>query len=298
MDDTDEISEIISSCKDYNSQLSKCMHSLDESLNVIYSSAEESSKIVNRYFGDLLESVTALIKENEEEMLAKIDSLKSNVVQPLTQSMKLVQQKLMNSENILEECKAIKETKLDKVSYNLKLAALDRMTVSVGSLPEVPALHNMPVLTVSMNHSCSNDIKKQLKNVGEIICACPVQFTNWKELPGSISLHWQEMNEEELEDPKFCIRYCRGNMKKRNSSTGSFTMVYPGSDDSSLIIRNLELGAFYSFQVAYSNETMARNKIFSNIIWSYPLVLSTSLPHYRKYRNLVVIFCFIFSVPI
>ncbi|XP_013780331.1 cytokine receptor-like factor 3 [Limulus polyphemus] len=268
------LEETVSCAKDYQKQLQDLLLKLDEAEAQLKRSAEDAREYINSYFKDLTEKLLTVIKQRQENLSNEITIRCKEKIKPLSECRYLIEDKLETAVNVCMEGEHILIEECDISSEDVKL--LCDKSQYFGSLPEVPAPSEVPHFSVDFNSNLYKDLMQAILSDGVILVQNAIEITNVEEKPGALVVHWNEIDDENNQEPhKYHLQCCRGDARNNPEVVSNFYDVYKGND-THYIIRDVECDVPYSFRVS------RRPKNDSNFgPWSLIYTSTTTLPPYE-----------------
>lgn len=166
----------------------------------------------------------------------------------------------------------------DVITHNKSLDALifDRNTSTLGSLPEVPQLKEVPCISYNFEPTVHKEIIDSCKSYGSITSIAPVQISSLVEKPGSILVIFEGI---EQEDKLTDIQEFRLQKAFMNAKVIDYQDCYIGSE-SQYLVRDLQINETYLFRVCCKFEGSS-----SWSSWSIPQSAKTTIKSYSWKEN-------------
>ncbi|XP_060527310.1 cytokine receptor-like factor 3 [Cylas formicarius] len=241
-----EIKETLAAAQSYLNNLNLVNGELKNAEKQIRETYEETVKNISDTFSNLEKCLEHLLKIRRNALLEEAEQIKERGLLPLKQSLKIVSEKIDNTNQLIVLGQAInKSGNDDTVDAFLGSASL------LGTLPEVPELKEVPFISFQVEPSHRQDIETICSNFGEIYHIGPVQIKTAQEKPGAILVEWEQRidNEDRCRDvQEFRLQRVSGDVTKYTNLTDHFLDCYIGAD-TQFLARDLQVSRPYSFRV-------------------------------------------------
>lgn len=188
--DSKEVEETLSAAYDYLECLKKLKQQVETAEAQVNTTAEETENKIETIFSNLIENinrallqrkqhlldetkkVTAVFVEFTEVLHSKLQ-IKSRKTKPLQECQGIISSRL----NVTRQC--IKEG--DQLLSSKQLSLLDNFAAnarSIGCLPAVPDLTDVPLVTLQVDANIEDEILKMCSSLGTVFHTPPVQVSS------------------------------------------------------------------------------------------------------------------------
>uniref|UniRef100_A0A3P8WZR8 Cytokine receptor-like factor 3 n=1 Tax=Cynoglossus semilaevis TaxID=244447 RepID=A0A3P8WZR8_CYNSE len=183
-----EAKESIEAAQNYRSELQLRLHGLSQARTQVQGSSCQAREALRRHFLELQAAVTRLLSERLTTLLSEVDTIEAESVKPLDECQSLIEHGVSQADELLREGEAA----LHCVPGEDKLGTFNKkaMHIQLDSLPEVPALVDVPCVAAQVDNSLLVLLRDQVSRHGSIFSQPPVQIEELQERPGGIMVRW------------------------------------------------------------------------------------------------------------
>ncbi|KAL4597501.1 cytokine receptor-like factor 3, partial [Arapaima gigas] len=230
-------------------------------------SATQTREALRRHFQELEAGVLRLLNERLAVLLDEVDAIEQDSVRPLDDCQKLIEHGVNTADELLREGEeaAIRCSigeKDDKLGSFTKKA----LQIQLDSLPEVPALVDVPCLSAQLDDSLLPSVSERIACHGSVASHPPVQIEELVERPGGVLVRWCKVDED------FTVQDYR--LQFRRSNATQYEDAYIGKDSEFLVL-HLDPHADHLFRVCARGDGRSEWSP-----WSIPQMGYTTLaPH-------------------
>ncbi|KAL3279931.1 hypothetical protein HHI36_017437 [Cryptolaemus montrouzieri] len=274
--DSSEINETLKAAQSYLQKLKDLDDEIKNAQAQITNTSEEAESNLLGNFSSLQEYIIKLLAKRKCELLDKILTAREEGITPLSNCSSIVKKKIEETEKLIDLGNLLQEGRIKDTDKGLE--KFTKKSAQLGSLPEVPALKEVPYISFDFDDSCESDLADILSNYGNVTRIAPIQICQMTEKPGAILVEWQivDLEEKSVDIQEFCLQKTCGDALLHKLS---FQTCYQGVD-SQYLVKDLKVDEFYSFQVSCKFE--GSNQLSR---WSLPQKFKTTLKPFSWKEN-------------
>ncbi|KAG7459528.1 hypothetical protein MATL_G00211640 [Megalops atlanticus] len=198
-----EAKESIEAAQNYRSELQQRLHGLSQARKQVRGSSSQTREALRRHFQELQTALARLLGERLAALLQEVDAIEQDSVRPLDDCQKLIEQGVSTADELLREGEAAIRCgeKDDKLGSFTKKA----LQIQLDSLPEVPALVDVPCLSAQLDDSLLHVVRERVSRHGSVASHPPVQIEELVERPGSVLVRWCKVRPRPPPDPPYLL---------------------------------------------------------------------------------------------
>ncbi|TKS91307.1 Cytokine receptor-like factor 3 [Collichthys lucidus] len=237
-----EAKESIEAAQNYRSELQQRLHGLNQARKQVRGSSGQAREVLQRHFTELQAAATRLLTERLSALLAEVDTIEADSVKPLDDCQSLIEHGVGQADDLLREGEAALRCGLGEKEDKLGSFTKKAMHIQLDSLPEVPALVDVPSVSAQLDDSLLGLLRDRVSRHGSVSSHPPVQIEELQERPGSI-----------LVDEDFAAADYRLQYRRSGSGGSQYEDAYIGRDSEFLVL-HLDPHTDYLFRVCARGE--------------------------------------------
>ncbi|KAG7491633.1 hypothetical protein MATL_G00005880 [Megalops atlanticus] len=259
-----EAKESIEAAQNYRSELQQRLHGLNQAHNQVRGSASETREVLRRHFEELQVQVTQLLSDRLGALLQEVDAAERDSLRPLDDCQMLIEQGVSAAEELMREGEAAMRCSIGEKDDKLGSFTKKALQIQLDSLPEVPALTDVPCLSAQLDDSLLPALRERIVRHGSVASCPPVQIEELVERPGGVLVRWSKVDDD-FTAQDYRLQYCR-------SAGCQYEDAYIGKDSEFLVL-HLDPHTDYLFRVSARGEGRTEWSP-----WSVPQIGYTALP--------------------
>ncbi|KAM7371496.1 hypothetical protein PAMP_008732 [Pampus punctatissimus] len=269
-----EAKESIEAAQNYRSELQQRLHGLNQARKQVRGSSGQAREALRRHFGELQTAANRLLAERLTALLAEVDAIEADSVKPLDDCQSLIEHGVGQADELLREGEAALRCGLGEKEDKLGSFTKKAMHIQLDSLPEVPALVDVPCVSAQLDDSLLGLLRDRVSRHGSVSSHPPVQIEELQERPGSILVRWCKVDED------FAAADYRLQYRRSGSGGSQYEDAYIGRDCEFLVL-HLDPHTDYLFRVCARGEGRTEWSP-----WSIPQTgYTTMAPHGAVFVN-------------
>ncbi|XP_069809898.1 cytokine receptor-like factor 3 isoform X2 [Dendropsophus ebraccatus] len=210
-------------------------------------------------------AVSKMLEDRLSALLQRVDAIERDNIKPLDDCQKLLEQGVTTADGLLREGEAAVSCRSGD-HENLSNFTNKALHIQLDSLPEVPALVDVPCLSAQLDDSFLTIARDHITKHGTVASRPPVQIEELIERPGGILVRWCKVDDDFVAQD-FRLQY-------QKHSSGHYEDAYVGSE-CEFIVLHIDPNVDYQFRVCARGD--GRQEWSP---WSVPQLGHTSLvPH-------------------
>lgn len=242
-----EAKESIEAAQNYRSELQQRLHGLNQARKQVRGSSSQAREALRRHFSDLQTAACRLLSDRLTALLSEVDSIEADSVKPLDDCQSLIEHGVGQADELLREGEAALRCGLGEKEDKLGSFTKNALHIQLDSLPEVPALVDVPCVSAQLDDSLLGLLKEKVSRHGSVSSHPPVQIEELQERPGGVLVRWCKVDED-FAAADFRLQY------RRSGSGGSqYEDSYVGRDSEFLVL-HLDAHSDYQFRVCARGE--------------------------------------------
>ncbi|XP_068192193.1 cytokine receptor-like factor 3 [Antennarius striatus] len=263
-----EAKESIEAAQNYRHELQQRLHGLSQARKQVRGSSGQARETLRRHFTELQAAATRLLNERLAALLAEVDAVEADSVRPLDDCQSLIEHGIGQADELLREGEAALRCGLGEKEDKLGSFTKKAMHIQLDSLPEVPALVDVPNVSAQLDDSLLGVFRDRVSRHGAVSSHPPVQIGELQERPGGIMVRWCKVDED------FAAADYRLQYRRSASGGQQYEDAYIGRDSEFLVL-HLDPHVDYLFRVCARGEGRTEWSP-----WSVPQTGDTTLaPH-------------------
>ncbi|XP_023647801.1 cytokine receptor-like factor 3 isoform X2 [Paramormyrops kingsleyae] len=261
-----EAKENIEAAQNYRAELQQRLHGLNQARKQVRGSASQTQEVLRRHFQELQAGVSRLLNERLGLLLEEVDAIEQDSVRPLDDCQKLIEHGVSAADELLREGEAAIRCGIGEKDDKLGSFTKKALQIQLDSLPEVPALVDVPCLSAQLDDSLLSAVTERIARHGSVAAHPPVQIEELVERPGGVLVRWCKVDDDfTVQD--YRLQYRRGNASQ-------YEDAYIGKDSEFLVL-HLDPHTDHLFRVCARGDGRAEWSP-----WSVPQTGYTTLaPH-------------------
>ncbi|XP_061080094.1 cytokine receptor-like factor 3 [Conger conger] len=259
-----EAKESIEAAQNYRAELQQRLHGLSQARKQVRGSSSQTREALKRHFQELQVMVTRLLSERLAGLLQEVDAIEQDSVRPLDDCQKLIEQGVSTADELLKEGEAAIRCGVAGEEDTLGRFTKKALQIQLDSLPEVPALVDVPCLSAQLDDSLLQTVRERVGRHGSVASHPPVQIEELVERPGSMLVRWCKVDDD------FAVQDYR--LQFRRSPSSQYEDAYIGKDNEYLVL-HLDPHTDHLFRVCARGEGRTEWSP-----WSVPQTGYTTLP--------------------
>ncbi|XP_046873252.1 cytokine receptor-like factor 3 [Hypomesus transpacificus] len=240
-----EAKESIEAAQNYRSELQQRLHGLSQARKQVRGSSSQAREALKRHFSELQMAAAHLLAERLASLLAEVDAIEHDSVQPLDDCQKLIEQGVGAADELLREGEVAIRCGLAEKEDKLGSFTKKALQIQLDSLPEVPALVDVPCVSAQLDDSLLYAVRERVAKHGSVSSHPPVQIEELQERPGSVLVRWCKVDDD------FAAQDYR--LQHRLSASGQYKDAYIGRDCEFLVL-HLDTHTEHLFRVSARGE--------------------------------------------
>ncbi|XP_028842425.1 cytokine receptor-like factor 3 [Denticeps clupeoides] len=261
-----EAKENIEAAQNYRSELQQRLNGLSQARKQVRGSASQTRETLRRHFQDLQAAVRRLLSERLSTLLHEVDVIEEDSVRPLDDCQKLIEQGISTADELLREGEAAIRCSITEKEDKLGSFTKKALHIQLDSLPEVPALVDVPFLSAQLDDSLLHAVRERAARHASVASHPPVQIVELVEQPGGVLVRWCKVDED------FAVQDYR--LQFRRSNVAQYEEAYVGGESEFLVL-HLDPHTDHLFRVCARGEGRTEWSP-----WSVPQTGCTTLaPH-------------------
>lgn len=241
-----EAKESIEAAQNYRSELQQRLHGLSQARTQVRGSSDQAREALRRHFTELQAAARRLLSERLDVLLAEVDAIEAQSVRPLEDCQSLIQHGVGQADDLLREGEAALRCGLGEKEDKLGSFTKKAMHIQLDSLPEVPALVDVPYVSAQLDDSLLGVLREQVGRHASVSSHPPVQIQELQERPGGMLVRWCKVDED-FAAADYRLQYRRG------TTGGQYEDTYIGRDCEFLVL-HLDPHAEHLFRVCARGE--------------------------------------------
>lgn len=240
-----EAKESIEAAQNYRSELQQRLYGLSQARKQVRGSASQTREALQRHFQELQAAVGRLLAERLNTLLQEVDAIEQESVSPLDDCQKLIEHGVSTADELLREGEAALRCGINEKEEKLGSFTKKALQIQLDSLPEVPALVDVPCLSAQLDDSLLHVVREGVVRHGCVASHPPVQIDELVERPGSVLVRWCKVDED------FSPQDYRLQFRRSNST--QYEDAYIGKD-SEFLVMHLDPHQDHQFRVCARGE--------------------------------------------
>lgn len=240
-----EVKECIEAAQNYRSELQQRLQSLSRARKQVRGSSTHTREVLRQHFGDLQSTLNRVLTNRLAALLQEVDLIEQDSISPLDDCQKLIEHGVRVADELLRDGEeAIRcgvSDREDKLCSFTKKA----QHIQLDSLPEVPALVDVPCVSAQLDDSLVCVMQERVGRHGGVSSHPPVQIDQLIERAGGVMVRWSKVDEDFLPQ-EYRLQY-------RRSSSSHYEDAYVGSECEYLLL-HLDPHTDYMFRVCARGE--------------------------------------------
>lgn len=242
-----EAKESIEAAQNYRSELQQRLHGLSQARKQVRGSSSQAREALRRHFTELQASAVRLLNERLTALLAEVDSIEADSVKPLDDCQSLIEHGVGQADELLREGEAALRCGLGEKEDKLGSFTKKALHIQLDSLPEVPALVDVPCVSAQLDDSLLVLLKERVSRHGCVSSHPPVQIDELQERSGAVLVRWCKVDED------FAAVDFRLQSRRSGSGGSQYEDAYIGRDSEFLVL-HLDPHTDYQFRVCARGE--------------------------------------------
>ncbi|CAM4554920.1 cytokine receptor-like factor 3 [Lepidochelys kempii] len=235
-----EARESVEAARSYRRELQQRLRGLQQARKQIRESAALTRDVLEQHFNDLKGTLRKLLDERLVLLLQEVDAIEQESIKPLDECQKLIEHGVSTADDLLQEGESVIHEVMGEQNENLCNFTKKALHIQLDSLPEVPALVDVPCLSAQLDDCLLTIVKNQIFNHGTVASRPPVQIEELTEKPGGILVRWCKVDDDFIPQD-YRLQY-------RKSTANHFEDVYVGSE-MEFIVLHIDPNVDYQFRV-------------------------------------------------
>ncbi|KAK1799485.1 hypothetical protein P4O66_007710 [Electrophorus voltai] len=240
-----EVKENIEAAQNYRSELQQRLQGLSQARKQVRGSSSHTREALHRHFQELQTSLSRVLGERLNSLLQEVDAIERESVSPLDDCQKLIEHGISAADELLREGEAAIRCGISDREEKLCHFAKKALHIQLDSLPEVPALVDVPCVSAQLDNSLLRVMQEHVGRHGNVSSHPPVQIEELVERPGSILVRWCKVDED-FTPQEYRLQYRRNN-------AAQYEDAYVGKDCEFLVL-HLDPQTDYLFRVCARGE--------------------------------------------
>ncbi|XP_077940314.1 cytokine receptor-like factor 3 isoform X2 [Gasterosteus aculeatus] len=242
-----EAKESIEAAQNYRSELQQRLNGLNQARKQVRGSSGQAREALRRHFAELQAAATRLLSERLTALLAEVDAIEADSVKPLDECQSLIEHGVGQADELLREGEAALRCGLGEKEDKLGSFTKKAVRIQLDSLPEVPALVDVPCVSAQLDDSLLGVLRDRVSRLGSVASHPPVQIEELQERPGSVLVRWCKVDED------FAAADYRLQHRRSGGGRSQYEDAYIGRDCEFLVL-HLDPHADYLFRVSARGE--------------------------------------------
>ncbi|XP_029945446.1 cytokine receptor-like factor 3 [Salarias fasciatus] len=242
-----EAKESIEAAQNYRSELQQRLNGLNQARKQVRGSAGQAREALRRHFMELQAAAGRLLAERLDALLAEVDAIEADSIKPLDDCQSLIEHGVGQADELLREGEAALRCGLGEKEDKLGSFTKKAMHIQLDSLPEVPALVDVPSVSAQLDDSLLGLLRERVSHHGSVSSHPPVQIEELQERPGGVLVRWCKVDED-FTPADYRLQY------RRSGSGGSqYEDAYIGRECEFLVL-HLDPHTEHQFRVCARGE--------------------------------------------
>uniref|UniRef100_A0A1A8F411 Cytokine receptor-like factor 3 n=1 Tax=Nothobranchius korthausae TaxID=1143690 RepID=A0A1A8F411_9TELE len=242
-----EAKESIEAAQNYRSELQQRLHGLNQARKQIRGSSGQAREALRRHFAELQAAASRLLTERLASLLAEVDTIEAGSIKPLDDCQSLIEHGVGQADELLREGEAALRCGLGEKEEKLGSFTKKAVHIQLDSLPEVPALVDVPCVSAQLDDSLLSLLRERVSRHGSVSSHPPVLIEELQERPGGILVRWCKVDED------FAAADYRVQYRRSGSGGSQYEDAYVGRDCEFLVL-HLDPHVDYLFRVCARGE--------------------------------------------
>ncbi|KAJ0058273.1 hypothetical protein NL108_012527, partial [Boleophthalmus pectinirostris] len=260
-----EAKESIEAAQNYRSELQLRLHGLNQARKQVRGSSSQAREALRRHFSELQSSASRLLEERLASLLLEVDSIEADSIKPLDDCQALIEHGVGQADELLREGEAALRCGLGEKEDKLGSFTKKALHIQLDSLPEVPALVDVPCVSAQLDDSLLGALKEKVSRHGSVSSYPPVQIEELQERPGGVLVRWCKVDDD------FAAADFRLQCRRSGTGGSQYEDAYIGREQEFLVL-HLDAHTDYQFRVSARGEGRTEWSP-----WSIPQTGSTTL---------------------
>uniref|UniRef100_A0A8C4WRQ7 Cytokine receptor-like factor 3 n=1 Tax=Gopherus evgoodei TaxID=1825980 RepID=A0A8C4WRQ7_9SAUR len=235
-----EARESVEAARSYRRELQQRLRGLQQARKQIRESAALTRDVLEQHFNDLKGTLWKLLDERLVLLLQEVDAIEQESIKPLDECQKLIEHGVSTADDLLQEGECVIHEVMGEQNEKLCNFTKKALHIQLDSLPEVPALVDVPCLSAQLDDCLLTIVKNQIFSHGTVASRPPVQIEELTEKPGGILVRWCKVDDDFIPQD-YRLQY-------RKSTANHFEDVYVGSE-MEFIVLHIDPNVDYQFRV-------------------------------------------------
>uniref|UniRef100_A0A8C5EG75 Cytokine receptor-like factor 3 n=1 Tax=Gouania willdenowi TaxID=441366 RepID=A0A8C5EG75_GOUWI len=242
-----EAKESIEAAQNYRSELQQRLHGLNQARKQVRGSSGQARDALRRHFTELQAATARLLTERLDALLAEVDAIEADSIKPLDDCQSVIEHGVGQADELLRDGEAALRCGLGEKEDKLGSFTKKALHIQLDSLPEVPALADVPSVSAQLDDSLLGLLREGVSRHGSVSSRPPVQIEELQERPGGVLVRWCKVDED-FAAADYRLQY------RRSSSGGSqYEDAYIGRDCEFLVL-HLDPHTDFLFRVCARGE--------------------------------------------
>ncbi|XP_077387324.1 cytokine receptor-like factor 3 isoform X2 [Festucalex cinctus] len=242
-----EAKESIEAAQNFRSELQQRLSGLNQARKQVRGSSSQAREALRKHFAELQAAATRLLSERLSALLAEVDAIEADSIRPLDDCQSLVEYGVGQADDLLREGEAALRCGLGEKEDKLGSFTKKAMHIQLDSLPEVPALVDVPCVSAQFDDSLLALLRESVCRHGSVASHPPVLIEELQERPGSILVRWCKVDED------FAAADYRLQYRRSGNGGSQYEDAYVGHDTDFLAL-GLDPNTEYAFRVCARGE--------------------------------------------
>ncbi|XP_061837425.1 cytokine receptor-like factor 3 [Nerophis lumbriciformis] len=242
-----EAKESIEAAQNYRSELQQRLHGLNQARKQVRGSSGQAREALRRHFAELQAAATGLLSERLSALLSEVDAVEADSIKPLDDCQSLIEHGVSQADELLRDGEAALRCGLGEKEDKLGSFTKKAMHIQLDSLPEVPALVDVPCVSAQLDDSLLGLLRERVCRHGSVASHPPVLIEELQERPGSILVRWCKVDED------FAAADYRLQHRRAGNGGSQYEDAYIGRDCDFLVL-HLDAHTDYLFRVCARGE--------------------------------------------
>ncbi|XP_058272555.1 cytokine receptor-like factor 3 [Hemibagrus wyckioides] len=240
-----EVKECIEAAQNYRTELQQRIQGLSQARKQVRGSSTHTREVLKRHFQDLQTTLSRLLNERLNALLQEVDAIEQDSISPLDDCQKLIEHGVKMADELLREGEAAIRCGISDREDKLCSFAKKALNIQLDSLPEVPALVDVPCVSAQLDDSLLCVMQERVVRHGSVSSHPPVQIEELVERAGGVLVRWSKVDEDFFPQ-EYRLQY-------RRSSSTHYEDAYIGSECEFLLL-HLDPHTDYQFRVCARGE--------------------------------------------
>ncbi|XP_066498722.1 cytokine receptor-like factor 3 isoform X2 [Hoplias malabaricus] len=240
-----EAKESIEAAQNYRSELQQRLQGLSQARKQVRGSSTHTRETLRRHFQELQTALNRLLTDRLNSLLQEVDAIEQDSVSPLDDCQKLIEHGVSIADELLREGEAAIRCGISDKEDKLCSFAKKALNIQLDSLPEVPALVDVPCVSAQLDDSLLHVMRERVLRHGSVSAHPPVQIEELVERPGGVLVRWCKVDED-FNPQDYRLQY-------RRSNGTQYEDAYVGKECEFLVL-HLDPHTDYLFRVCARGE--------------------------------------------